>query len=132
MSQISSEGSPMSCPRIEARTHIETIIGDIHPSSNLKHVLPRIAGSLRLKLKTFTTSRIAKMWAKDARAIRSDEMDLLRVEARRAEHLRTATQLDGAAHALLALDYEANRSEAASIRAAADRYRDLARGEGAA
>lgn len=120
MSQISSEGSPMSCPRIEARTHIETIIGDISPSSNLKHILPRIADALRLKLKSFSASRIAKMWSKDARAIRSDEMDLLRAEARRAKDLRQATEFDGAANALLALGKDCDR-------ATIDRLRQLAR-----
>ncbi len=125
MSQISPEGSAMSCPRVEARSHIETIIGPIHPSANLKSLLPRVAHMLR-----FTASRVAKMWARDARIISSVEMDRLREEARKAELLRTATQLDGAAHALLALDIDRNREEVARLRDAAAQYRNLARSKG--
>jgi hypothetical protein len=113
--------------QIEARGRIEAIIGPIKPSDKLKAILPRIA-----RMVGITPRRAQALWSGEAKRIESHEMDRLRVEARRAEHLRTATQLDGAAHALLALDYEANRSEAASLRAAADRYRNLARGEGTA
>jgi hypothetical protein len=126
--EFSPTGTDMTAAsRIEARGHMEAIIGPISPGARIKAIIPSIANKLGLKLR-----RARAFWNMEAACIRSEEMDLLRVEARRAEHLRTATQLDGAAHALLALDYEANRSEAASLRAAADRYRNLARGEGAA
>jgi hypothetical protein len=83
-------------------------------------------------LKSAKTRRARALWNGEAARIDSHEMDCLRIEARRSEHLRTATQLDGAANALLALDYDPNREEIARIRAAADQYRDLARSEGAA
>lgn len=109
----------------EARGRLEAIIGPLNPSDNLKAILPRIARRLGM-----SERRVRSFWARDARRIESHEMDRLRIEARRAEHLRTAGQLDEAAHALLALDHDGNSAEATRLRSAADQYRDLARAEG--
>lgn len=111
---------------VEARGHMEVIIGPISPGARMKAILPGIAHKLGLSIR-----RARALWNCEAARIDSHEMDRLRVEARRAEYLREAKQLDGAANALLALGYDLDCEEITRLRAAANQYRDLAGKEGA-
>lgn len=127
MSQGSHQGSEMICERVEARGRLEAIIGSLHPGENLKAALGRVATRLGFK-----PSRIAKMWARDARAIRVKEMDLLRAAAAKAEAHRTAARLEEAANALVAMVPDCDRTEVDRLRRLARELRDGLRplGEG--
>ena len=128
MSEISPKGSEMSATaKAEARGLFAVCIEYFAPRQRLKTAIPAVAHRVGI-----TSPRRARaIYAGEARRIESYELDGLRAAAAKAEALRTAAQLDGAAHALVAMDSDFHGPEIARLRAAADQYRALAGKQGA-
>lgn len=115
----------------EARGHVAAIIGPQPPGSRLKSLLPRVASRLGM-----SERRVRAIWHGEARAIRSDEMDVLRAAAAGQAHkkasnatLTYATRLDDDAAALEARDPDFHRTEIDRLRDTARLIRRAAAGE---
>ena len=120
--EISPTGTEMSAAAsIEARGKIEAIIGTIPPGEKLKTVLPAVARRLGMPIR-----RVRALWNAEAARIDSHEMDRLRAAAAKAETLRHAANLDGAAHALLAIDADFHGPEIDRLRRLACELRGIA------
>ncbi len=123
MSEISPKDSEMSATaKAEARGLFAVCIEYFAPRQRLKTAIPAVAHRVGI-----TSPRRARaIYAGEARRIESYELDGLRAAAAKAEALRTAAQLDGAAHALLAIDADFHRPEIDRLRRLACELRGIA------
>lgn len=106
---------------VEARLHLETIVGRTFPGSPLKVVFAWLAHKLRVSIR-----RIETMWRGTAR-ITAEEMDRLRAlaAAKTAFEESHASRLDRHADRLEAVDHDFYRAEIDRLRGQADQLRNL-------
>ena len=117
---------------IEARSHLEAIIGPIPPGAPLKSVFPRVARMLGV-----TVRRVETIWHRQARRIDAGEMDRLRVlspaKKPASAEVANANRYDAIAQALEATDPDFHGQDIARFRSmaralrGADHHREMAR-----
>lgn len=78
-------GTTMLTARAEARELVEIIAGPLRMGENVKAALSRVA-----RVTGLGDRRVRGIWHSEARSIRADEMDRLRIAARDARELELA------------------------------------------